>query len=724
MNSPLANRCYIDDSFYQFLERDLLPAAGVQSDLFWPQLQQLVRDMTPENQRLLRRRDVLQTQIDDWHRQHRDQPFDLVDYKNFLTDIGYLLPEGDDFQVSTQGVDREIAELAGPQLVVPVQNARFALNAANARWGSLYDALYGSDVIPHEAGLKPGNRYNPARGQRVIHWVRDFLDEVFPLASGSHHHVNSYVVYYQHLLAFFPDGSETGLKNPSQFVALNGHKESPDAILLRNNGLHVELVFDRQGQVGSQDLAHLQDVILEAAVTTIMDCEDSVAAVDVADKLAVYRNWLGLIQGNLTAAFDKGGVTMTRRLNSDRSYTSADGDEYGLPGRALMLNRNVGHLMACGLMQDERGNFVPEGLMDAVVTALIGAIDIRRPQRSKRNSRTGSIYIVKPKMHGPEEVAYTCALFARVEQLVGLANNTLKIGIMDEERRTSLNLKACIRAARERVVFINTGFLDRTGDEIHTSMEAGPFLPKDALKAQTWISAYEDNNVDVGLACGLPGRAQIGKGMWPMPDELRQMMAVKISHPQAGATTAWVPSPTAAVLHAVHYHRVNVGEVQRCLRSRPAASRDDILRIPLLSSGMRLTAEQIQQELDNNIQGILGYVVRWVTLGIGCSKVPDIHNTGLMEDRATLRISSQHIANWLHHGVCSADQVESTLLRMAAVVDGQNAGTEGYQPMAGAADASLAFQAARDLIFLGRDQPNGYTEPLLHQYRLRQKARG
>lgn len=723
MNIPMLNSGTIDDKFYNFINTEVLPGTAIHADTFWAGLHEILRDLTPVNQQLLQRRQTLQQQIDEWHKAHFGRPMNSEAYSTFLQDIGYLEPEVDDFQVSTTNVDPEIAEIAGPQLVVPVKNARFALNAANARWGSLYDALYGSDVIPQESGLKAGKRYNPARGRQVIFYAKDFLDRVFPLQRGSHHHVSSYLVYYQHLLAFFPDGSECGLQDPGQCVALCGHKDNPEAILLKNNGLHVELVFDRNGSIGRDDCAHLQDIVVEAAITTIMDCEDSVAAVDAEDKVEVYRNWLGLMRGNLTTNFEKNGVTMTRRLNRDKTYTSMEGEDYRLPGRALMLNRNVGHLMECSLMQDERGNFAPEGILDAVITSLIATLDLQKNQLHTRNSKTGSIYIVKPKLHGSEEVAFTCTLFSRVEQLLGLAENTIKLGIMDEERRTTVNLKACIRAARERVVFINTGFLDRTGDEIHTSMEAGPFLPKAQLKEHAWIKAYENQNVDIGLACGLPGHAQIGKGMWPMPDEMAEMMELKIAHPQAGASTAWVPSPTAAVLHALHYHLVDVHAEQQQLKARQPADLADLLTIPLMPNEYFLSEQEIERELENNIQGILGYVVRWVELGIGCSKVPDINNVGLMEDRATLRISSQHIANWLHHGICTAQQVTGILQRMAKVVDQQNEATPGYNPMFDNFDTNLAFKAANDLIFLATQQPGGYTEPLLHQYRTQQKQR-
>jgi len=723
MNIPLENSCFINDKFYKFISDEVLPLRSMNVAKFWNGLNDLVDELAPLNQHLLQTRNELQAKIDGWHRDTSNEGFSPKNYRQFLLDIGYLVEEGEDFSVTTDDVDEEISTIAGPQLVVPLKNARFALNAANARWGSLYDALYGTDAIPHSEGLKPCSRYNPARGNHVIQYAKEFLDEVFPLALGSHLDVTSYVVYYQHLLAFFPDGSKTGLKMPRQFVALCGHKDDPESILLCNNGLHVEVQFDRNGSIGCHDLAHIQDVVVEAAVTTIMDCEDSVAAVDAEDKIEIYRNWLGLMAGSLMASFDKNGVTYTRKLNRDRYFTCPDGEEYRVPGRALMLNRNVGHLMESDLLQTRDGHFVPEGIIDAVITALIGSLDLNRENSAIRNSRSGSIYIVKPKMHGPDEVAFTCRLFERVEDLLELERNTIKLGIMDEERRTTVNLKECIRVAKARVAFINTGFLDRTGDEIHTSMQAGPFLPKARIKDQPWIKAYENWNVDIGLECGLPGHAQIGKGMWPMPDEMNQMMMAKIDHPLAGANTAWVPSPTAAVLHALHYHKVNVHDVQSELRDRPRASVDDILKIPLMPSYTSLSAEQIEQELENNIQGILGYVVRWVELGVGCSKVLDINNIGLMEDRATLRISSQHIANWLMHGVCSEQQVRNVMQRMAAVVDSQNEGISGYRNMAPDTDQSLAFKSAQDLIFLGAKQPNGYTEPLLHSYRLKAKQR-
>ncbi|MEP2651361.1 MAG: malate synthase G, partial [Paraglaciecola sp.] len=593
----------------------------------------------------------------------------------------------------------------------------FALNAANARWGSLYDALYGTDVISKSNGLKPGKNHNGARGRRAISMARDFLDNTFPLANGSHHDVVSYVVYYQHLLAFFPDGSESGLTQTCQFVALTGHKSDPESILLKNHGLHVEIQFNRNGKNGAHDLANVDDILIESALSTIIDCEDSVAAVDAEDKVEVYRNWLGLMQGTLQAAFNKNGETVTRCMNKDHIYTSLEGEEYRVHGRSLLMVRNVGHLMESDLLEDHLGNFVPEGIMDAVVTSLIGAIDLTR-DKGIRNSRTGSIYIVKPKMHGPEEVAFSCELFRRVEQMLGLNEHTIKIGIMDEERRTTLNLKECIRAAKDRVVFINTGFLDRTGDEIHTSMQAGAFLPKEQIKTQAWIQAYESRNVQIGLQCGLSGKAQIGKGMWAMPDEMQKMMETKIAHPKSGANTAWVPSPTAATLHALHYHQVNVFAEQQKIQQQKVEGLEDLLSIPLMDKDASLSEEQILAEIKNNVQGILGYVVRWIDAGVGCSKVPDINNIGLMEDRATLRISSQHIANWLAHDICTQTQVEAVMQQMAKVVDQQNIRTVGYQPMSPDTASSQAFKAAHDLIFKGLEQPSGYTEPLLHMHRV------
>jgi malate synthase len=726
MNMPLPkNNSLIHTGFCNFINEEVLPFHTIEPTKFWQDLEQLISDLAPINRQLLTTRDVMQQQIDQWHLAQKGQPMDIQAYEDFLREIGYLVEEGDDFTITTDNVDDEIAMLAGPQLVVPVKNARFALNAANARWGSLYDAFYGTDVIAKTTGLETNKGYNAARGEQVIAKAKAFLDDAFPLESGSHKDVSSYVVYYHHLLAFFDDGSQTGLKQPSQLVAVNGQRSDPEAVLLKNNGLHVEIHFDRNGQNGVKDKANINDIIIESALSAIIDCEDSVAAVDAEDKIDVYRNWLGLMQGTLEASFEKDGQTQTRRMNPDRCFTDLHNKEYRLHGRSLLLVRNVGHLMECDLMQDELGNFVPEGIMDAVVTALIGALDLQRNE-GIRNSRAGSIYIVKPKMHGPDEVAFSCELFSRVEQMLGLPKNTIKIGIMDEERRTTLNLKECIRQAKSRVFFINTGFLDRTGDEIHTSMQAGPFLPKDQIKNQPWIQAYENRNVDIGLQCGLPGKAQIGKGMWAMPDEMATMMEAKIAHPKAGANTAWVPSPTAATLHALHYHQINVFDVQERIKSRPKANLTDLLTIPIIPHNLTLSNQVIEREVENNVQGLLGYVVRWVEAGVGCSKVPDINNVGLMEDRATLRISSQHLANWLLHGICDKEQIDSVMQRMAVVVDEQNKNTEGYRPMISQeskniGSSSLAFKAAQDLIYKGVIQPNGYTEPLLHAYRVQMK---
>ncbi|MFM1896870.1 MAG: hypothetical protein RLZZ385_1944 [Pseudomonadota bacterium] len=703
-----------------FVNNLLLPRIGMDREHFWEACADIIHDLTPRNTALLQRRDTLQAQIDAWHRERRGQPHDGEAYAQFLRDIGYLLPSPEDFQIGTTNVDQEIAVQAGPQLVVPVKNARFALNAANARWGSLYDALYGTDVIGEEDGAAREVRYNPVRGARVIAYVREFLDQACPLSRGSHRDALDYSIEDGELRVQLEDNRVAGLRDPRQLAGYRGKPTVPEAVLLRNHGLHVEIEFAADSEVGADDPAHISDVILEAAITTIQDCEDSVAAVDAEDKVAVYRNWLGLITGELEDTFIKNGKRMTRSLNKDRQYLDAAGKKFTLPGRSLMLIRNVGHLMRSDAILDQDREPVYEGILDALLTSAIALLDLRGETR-RRNSRSGSIYIVKPKMHGPEEVSFSCELFSRVEQALDLEPNTIKIGIMDEERRTTLNLKACIAAARDRVVFINTGFLDRTGDEIHTSMEAGVMVPKADMKHSTWIQAYEDNNVNLGLACGLPGRAQIGKGMWAMPDLMARMVKEKIAHPMAGANTAWVPSPTAAVLHALHYHQVDVRARQQELRTRPPVSVADLLTIPLLADPATLSPEQVQLELDNNVQGILGYVVRWIDQGIGCSKVPDIHDIGLMEDRATLRISSQHIANWLHHGVCSKDQVLDTLKRMAIVVDGQNRGDEAYEPMAPDYDRSIAFAAACQLVFTGRQQPNGYTEPVLHARRQEKK---
>ena len=703
-----------------FLRSEVLPGLDLSEEHFWISLEKIINEFSPKNKTLLGVRESMQEQIDAWHLANPGQENNLDIYKNFLKEIGYLLEEGGDFKITTENVDPEIAFIAGPQLVVPVMNARFALNAANARWGSLYDALYGTDMISEENGASRAGAYNPVRGDKVIEFAKKFLDKNFAVNNASYTDVNSFNVKNGLLEISLLNGETTNLLHNDQFQGYQGSAEQPSGVLLKNNGLHAEIQIDPDHSVGATDPAGIKDVLLESAITTIQDCEDSVAAVDGEDKVAVYRNWLGLMKGDLKETFIKGGAEMTRSLNPDRNYIAPDGSNLRLSGRSLMLVRNVGHLMTNPAILDQNGDEVPEGILDAMFTICIAMHDLNG-NSEVQNSEAGSIYIVKPKMHGPDEVQFTCDLFSAVEKSLNLNQLTAKIGIMDEERRTTVNLKECIRVAKDRVIFINTGFLDRTGDEIHTSMEAGPMIPKAEMKQQPWILAYEDWNVDSGLETGFKGNAQIGKGMWPMPDEMLNMYETKTMHPESGANCAWVPSPTGATLHAMHYHQILVSERQEKLLERPKASLDDILTIPVMSDAKSLSLEDVQKELDNNAQGILGYVVRWVDQGVGCSKVPDINNIGLMEDRATCRISSQHIANWLHHSVCSEDQVIETMKRMAIIVDQQNSGDPTYQPMAPSYDG-IAFQAACNLAIQGRAQPSGYTEPILHAMRLKYKA--
>ena len=710
---------HVSKELDKFLRDEVVTGINIQPSLFWKSLESILDTFGPKNIELLAKRESLQKQIDNWHIERKGQEHNAHEYKNFLKEIGYLLEEGDDFSIETSDVDPEIKTVAGPQLVVPVSNARFALNAANARWGSLYDALYGTDLISEDDGSERSGGYNPVRGNKVIAFAKNFLNETVPLKEGYYEDATSFMILGESLQVELSDGTRSELKNTNQYIGFAGDPNNPRGILLKNNNLHLEIQIDKDHNIGMEDLAGIKDVLLESAITTIQDCEDSVAAVDASDKVLVYRNWLGLMKGDLQETFTKGNSEMTRSLNPDRSYTLKDGKELSLPGRSLMLVRNVGHLMTNPAVLDKDGNEIPEGILDAMFTICIAKHDLEK-SNAISNSRKGSIYIVKPKMHGPKEVKFTCDLFAAVEKELSMKPLCVKVGIMDEERRTTVNLKECIRIAKDRVIFINTGFLDRTGDEIHTSMEAGPMVPKDQMKQQPWIAAYEDWNVDTGLQTGFKGKAQIGKGMWAMPDEMLEMFKAKIMHPKAGANCAWVPSPTAASLHVMHYHKILVGDEQESLKSRTRASLDDILSIPIMEDPTTLTPSEIQNELDNNAQGILGYVVRWVDSGVGCSKVPDINNIGLMEDRATCRISSQHIANWLHHAICSEEQVIETMKKMAIIVDEQNSHDDTYQNMAPDYNG-YAFTAALDLAIKGRIQPSGYTEPILHAKRLEYK---
>ena len=702
----------IDDRFIKFIDDEAIKGTGIDRDNFWSGFDKAVHELAPINKKLLQKRDEIQKKIDEWHLLNKGNSFDEKKYFNFLKSIGYIVEQKEDFKINTSNVDEEIATIAGPQLVVPVDNARYALNAANARWGSLYDALYGTDATP---GNK-GKEYNEERGYAVISYVRNFLDESVPLLNAKWNEVKKFKIEDDKLVLFFTS-EKYFLKNNDQFIGFQGEKNSPKSILLKNNNLHIDIVIDSNSRVGKMDSANISDVIIESAISTIVDNEDSVAAVDGEDKIKCYRNWLGLMKGDLTANMEKNGKKIVRKLNPNRNYISKDGKKISLHGRALLLNRNVGHLMTNPAIILQDGSEIPEGILDAFVSTLCAIHDFK----NKNNSRTGSFYIVKPKMHGPEEVAFTDNIFEKVELVLGLKKNTIKVGIMDEERRTTVNLKECIRKVKERIVFINTGFLDRTGDEMHTSFEAGPMIFKGAMKKSTWLNTYEDWNVDVGLSCGFSGRAQIGKGMWAMPDRMADMMSQKISHPESGANCAWVPSPTAATLHATHYHKIDVFQKQNKIKSRKKANLENILKIPK-ADRPNWSVEDINKELENNAQGILGYVVRWVDQGVGCSKVPDINDIGLMEDRATLRISSQHMANWLHHNICSKDQVMSVMKKMAAIVDQQNKEDKNYLPMSPNFEKSVAFTAACDLVFKGREQPSGYTEPILHKKRLEKKS--